>query len=309
MRAQNGIALVTALLILALIGTLAATLSWNNVFDLRRTMTMIYHDEGTQAAYGAESWVALILREDARDSSTDHLAEIWAQPFPVLPIESESVRGALTGELLDLQGRFNVNNLIGPNGAVDALALAQFERLLGILDIDKRFAGLAADWIDADEDTGFPNGAEDPIYSSMTPPYRTANSSIATVSELMALEGMEREAFARLAPFISALPGRTALNVNTAPAPVLQSLDDNLSPADVESLIAERADGGFVDIESRFKPIVAADVLPTLTGSSGFFQLKVVVQIATVRVTYYSVLYRDAGAGDVIPILRSFGTI
>jgi general secretion pathway protein K len=302
------VALVAALLIMALIGTLAATLSWNNVFDLRRTMSMIYHDEGTQAAYGAENWVAIILREDAADSQSDHLGEIWAQPFPVLPIESESVRGALTGELLDLQGRFNVNNLIGANGAVDPMALEQFQRLLISLDLDPRFAGLAADWIDADEDTGFPDGAEDPIYSSMTPPYRTANSRIATVSELMALEGMDRESFARLAPFISALPGRTSLNVNTAPAPVLQSLDANLSPADVEGLIAQRANGGFVDIQNVFTPIVAADVLPTLTEASSFFQLKVVVQIATVRVTYYSVLYRD-GASDVIPILRSFGTI
>jgi general secretion pathway protein K len=302
------VALVTALLIMALIGTLAATLSWNNAFDLRRTMSMIYHDEGTQAAYGAENWVAIILREDAADSPSDHLGEIWAQPFPVLPIESESVRGALTGELLDLQGRFNVNNLIGANGAVDAMALEQFQRLLISLDLDPRFAGLAADWIDADENTGFPDGAEDPIYSSMTPPYRTANSSIATVSELMALEGMDRESFGRLAPFISALPGRTALNVNTAPAPVLQSLDPNLSPADVESLIAQRANGGFVDVQNVFTPIVAADVLPTLTEASSFFQLKVVVQIATVRVTYYSVLYRG-GASDVIPILRSFGTI
>ncbi len=308
-RAQDGIALITALLILALIGTLAATLSWNNVFDLRRTMSMIYHDEGTQAAYGAESWVAMILRDDARDSSTDHLAEIWAQPFPVLPIESESVRGALSGELIDLQGRFNVNNLVGPNGEVDTVALEQFQRLLIALDLDPRFAGIAADWIDANEDAGFPDGAEDPIYSSMLPPYRTANSRIATTSELMALEGMEPEFFARLAPFISALPGRTSLNVNTAPAPVLQSLDANLSPADVESMIVERADGGFVDIENRFNAIVTPEILATLAGTSGFFQLKVVVQIATVRVTYYSLLYRDAGAGDVVPVLRSFGTI
>ena len=39
------------------------------------------------------------------------------------------------------------------------------------------------------------------------------------------------------------------------------------------------------------------------------FQLKVVVQIATVRLTYYSVLYRDAQRGSVIPLVRSFGTI
>jgi general secretion pathway protein K len=307
---QRGVALITAMLILALIGTLALTLSFNNAFDLRRTMTMIYHDEGTQAAYGAESWVAIILQEDARDSQTDHLGEIWAQPFPALPIESDTVKGAITGELVDLQGRFNVNNLVDPNtGLVNELALQQFQRLLIVLEIDPRFAGIAADWLDADEDASFPDGAEDPIYSGMTPPYRTANHAIVSTTELMALEGMDKETFDRLAPFISALPGRTQLNVNTAPGPVLQALDENLSAADVEGMIAERADGGLTDIQSRFQATVAPEVLETLTETSSFFQLKVVVQIATVRVTYVSLLYRDSGAGDVVPIMRSFGTV
>ena len=307
---QRGVALITAMLILALIGTLAMTLSFNNVFDLRRTMTMIYHDEGTQAAYGAESWVAIILQEDAKDSPTDHLGEIWAQPFPALPIESDSVKGAITGELADLQGRFNVNNIVDPSGVVNQLALEQFQRLLVALEIDPRFAGLAADWLDADEDASFPDGAEDSIYSGMTPPYRTANHAIVSTTELMALEGMDKPTFDKLAPFISALPGQTQINVNTAPGPVLQALDENLSAADVEGMITERADGGFIDVQSRFQAIVAPEVLATLTENSSYFQLKVVVQIATVRVTYYSLLYRDTGgAGDVVPIMRSFGTV
>lgn len=309
LRRQYGVALITAMLMLALIGTLALTLSFNNVFDLRRTMTMIYHDEGTQAAYGAESWVAIILQEDAGESPTDHLGEIWAQPFPTLPIESDTVKGAVTGELVDLQGRFNVNNLVDPGGVVNELALQQFQRLLVALEIDPRFAGLAADWLDLDEDAAFPDGAEDPIYSGMTPPYRTANHAIVSTTELMALEGMDKETFDRLAPFISALPGQTQLNINTAPGPVLQALDENLSASDVESMIAERADGGFTDVQNRFQAIVAPEVLATLTEASSFFQLKVVVQIATVRVTYYSLLYRDTGgAGDVVSIMRSFGT-
>ncbi len=309
-RGQCGVALITAMLMLALIGTLALTLSFNNFFDLRRTMAMIYHDEGTQAAYGAESWVAIILQEDAGESQTDHLGEIWAQPFPTLPIESDTVRGAVTGELVDLQGRFNVNNLVDPGGIVNELALQQFQRLLVALEIDPRFAGLAADWLDLDSDAAFPDGAEDSIYSGMTPPYRTANHAIVSTTELMALEGMDKETFDRLAPFISALPGQTQLNINTAPAPVLLALDENLSPADVESMIAERADGGFTDVQNRFQAIVAPEVLATLTEASSFFQLKVVVQIATVRVTYFSLLYRDTGgAGDVVPIMRSFGTV
>ena len=310
---QRGAALITAMLIMALLAILAAELSWNNALDMRRTMSMIYHDEGTQAAYGAENWVSDMLREDARNSENDHLGEIWAAEFPVLPIESKSVQGALTGEVIDLQGRFNINNLVDQNGEINQLALEQFQRLLRNLDLDPRLAGVTIDWLDPDQDTGsplMPDGAEDSLYSSKIPPYKAANQPALYASELMAIDGMDRATFTALAPYITALPGKTTINVNTAPAPVLMSLDDNISLAEAEGFITERENGGFVDVQNRFKAIVSPDVLETLDDSSSFFQLKVVVQIATVRVTYYSVLHRDTGgSGMVVPVLRSFGTI
>ena len=113
---QRGVALITAILIMALLGSLAANMTWDNGLDVRRTMTMLYHDEGAQAAYGAESWVMSLLRDDLADTDTDHLGEFWAQELPVLPIESDTIQGVLQGELTDLQGRFNVNNLVDANG-------------------------------------------------------------------------------------------------------------------------------------------------------------------------------------------------
>ncbi len=308
-RRQSGVALMTALLVMALLGTLAISLAWDNGMDVRRTYSMLYHDEGSQAALGAENWVASILRDDAVDTDTDHLGEIWAQELPVLPIESDTIQGAIQGEIEDLQGRFNINNLVDSGGQVDQDALAQFERLLVNLGLDPRFAGLAADWLDADQDAVFPNGAEDQIYTGMIPPYRSADQRITSITELMALEGMDKATFDTLAPHISALPGSTGINVNTATAAVLGSLDEGLSPNDIESMIAEREDGGFTDFQNYFQTLVPAEVLDTLEETSSFFQLKVVVQIDTVRVTYYSVLYRDPATGTTTPILRSFGTI
>jgi len=311
---QNGAALITAMLIMALLAILAADLTWDNGLDMRRTMTMLYHDEGVQAVYGAEDWVRIILRDDANDSPTDHLGEIWAAEFPVLPIESDTVQGAVQGGLEDLQGRFNINNLIDENGDVDQDALEQLQRLLLILDLEPRFAGLAADWLDADDRAGMPDGAEDSIYTGMTPPYLAANQTLTNVSELMALEGMDKLTFDTLAPHITALPklgaGQpTKINVNTATAAVLQSLDENLSPADVERLIADRENGGFTDFQNDFSSFVAADVINRyLDETSSYFQLKVVVQIATVRITYFSVLYREIQGGATVPIQRSFGT-
>ena len=304
---QSGVALITAMLIVALVGSVAINIAWQNALDMRRTMTLLFRDQAVHVALGAENWVQQILRDDLADSTTDHLNEIWASELPGLPVESDVVQGELFGAVEDLQGRFNINNLVDQNGEVDQLALEQFQRLLIALELDPRFAGLAVDWIDANREASFPDGAEDAIYTGMVPAYRVANLPLTNASELAALEGMDPATFDVLAPHIVALPGRTGINVNTATAAVLQSLDENLSASDVEGLISDREDGGFADIESTFSALVAPEILPLLEESTSYFQLRVVVQIATVRITYFSTLQRGA-QGGVVPILRSFGT-
>ena len=305
---QRGIALITAMLIFALLGTLALSLTWDNQLDTRRTMAMLFYDEGLQAAMGAESWVAGILRQDLQDSVTDHLGEIWATEIPALPLVSDTIQGEVFGAVEDLQGRFNINNLIDGNGEVDVESFKQFRRLLTALDLDPRFAGIAADWLDANRIAEFPDGAEDPIYTGMIPPYRTANQSLTNATELAALDGMDKASLDTLLPHIVALPGHTAINVNTATAAVLQSLGENMTVADVQRLLAEREEGGFPDIASAFSPLVTSAVLDQLEETTDYFRLKVVVRVATVRITYFST-FRRGPRGDVIPILRSLGTI
>ena len=306
-RRQTGVALITAILITALVSSVALSLAWDNALDMRRTMTLLYRDQAVQVALGAENWVQQILQDDQAESDTDHLGEIWATELPGLPVESDAVQGELFGSIEDLQSRFNINNLIDESGEVDELALQQFQRLLQVLGLDPRFAAIAADWVDSNQEAGFPDGAEDAIYTGFVPTYRTPNVPITSASELAALEGMDNESYELLRPHIVALPGRTGINVNTATPAVLQSLDENLSASDVEGLIAERENGGFADLQGTFSTIVSPEVLPLLEETTNYFQLRVIVQIATVRITYYAMLQRDPGGG-VVPMLRSFGT-
>lgn len=301
-RQQRGVALITALLITALAGLVAANLAWDNALDVRRTMSLLARDQAVQVALGAESWISNILREDLEDTETDHLGEIWAADLPGLPIDG----GEVFGEITDLQGRFNINNLVGSNGRINPQALEQFRRLLQSLSLDPRFAGIAADWLDEDLEASFPDGAEDPIYSALTPPYRTANQLLTSASELAALEGMDKATLDALLPHVTALPAGTTINVNTATGPVLQSLGENVSIADVERLVAERETAGFNNVEDTFRPIVAPDVLPLIGDTTRYFQLKVVVRIDTVRITLYSLLQRSP-RGDVAAIARSLG--
>ncbi|MCG8368923.1 MAG: type II secretion system minor pseudopilin GspK, partial [Proteobacteria bacterium] len=267
-----------------------------------------FRDQAIQVAVGSEGWVGQILREDLASTNNDHLDEIWATEIPALPIDSAAVQGTVWGRIEDLQGRFNVNNLIGGNGRTDPAALEQFRRLLAALELDPRFAALAADWLDADQNEAIPDGAEDPLYSGFTPAYRTADRRISNVSELAALDGMDRASFDVLQPHIAALPGRTAVNVNTASVPVLQSLGPNIDRPTAEGLVQQREGGGFVDFSTDFAPFVEPDLVPWIAETSSFFQLKAIVQIDTVRVTLFTVLHRNGTSGEVVPILRSLGT-
>ena len=303
-RRQRGVALITALLIVALVGSLAYTLKWDNALDFRRTAVMLNRDQAVQVAMGAESWIQIILRQDLADSNTDHLGEIWASELPGLPIDG----GEVFGDIEDLQGRFNVNNLIDGDGRIDQDALEQFQRLLNALGLDPRLAGITGDWLDADQDASFPDGAEDAIYTGIVPPYRAANQLLSSASELAAIEGMDKATLDILLPHIVALPGTTPINVNTATGPVLQSLDERITLADAESLIAERAEAGFAEIAQSFAGLMDPDDISNkLAETTEFFQLRVIVRVDTVRITYYSILERGP-RGDVTPILRSLGT-
>ena len=309
MTGARGVALITALLISALAGAVATNLAWDNALDARRTMVLLYRDQAVQVAVGAEGWVRTILKDDLAGSTNDHLDEIWATEIPALPIDSEAVQGQIWGSIEDLQGRFNVNNLVEPDGTIDEAAFEQFERLLTALGLDTRLAAATADWLDSDQQETIPDGAEDPLYSSMTPAYRTADQSISNVTELAAVDGMDPVSFEILLPHVIALPGRTAVNVNTATIPVLQSLGPNITLGDAEGLVSARAEGGFVDYADIFAPLVDPRLVEWIADSTSFFQLKAVVQIDTVRVSLFTMMVRNPQTGDVTPILRSLGTI
>ena len=306
----RGVALITALLLTTLAGSVAAGLAWDNALDVRRTMVMLHRDQAIQVAVGSEGWVRTILRDDAIQTQTDHLEEIWATDIPALPIDSENVQGQIYGKLEDLQGRFNVNNLIDTNGQVDQAYLEQYQRLLAALALDPAIADATVDWLDPDQDETIPNGAEDPMYTGFVPAYRTADRPISNVTELAAVNGMDRISFEILLPHVTALPGRTAINVNTATVQVLQSLGPNIDLSTAEGLVEVREGGGFADISGTFAPLVAPDLAQAgFSETSEFFQLKAVVQIDTVRVSLFTVFHRVSGSGEVTPILRSLGTI
>jgi general secretion pathway protein K len=219
-----------------------------------------------------------------------------------LPVDG----GTIIGKLEDLQGRFNLNNLIGADGMENQLARRQFERLLNTLEIDPALAGAVVDWLDPDTELRFPTGGEDVVYSSSDPPYRTANSMITSASELMAIAGFDREAYRKLAPYITVLPRGTTINVNTAPDVVLASLSDDIDISTAGALVDERADMAFVDIDMTFEGLVDPDTLQEIDGVSEHFLLTATVTLGSNQLTMRSVLQRDR-SGITRALFRSLG--
>ncbi|HJR71092.1 MAG TPA: type II secretion system minor pseudopilin GspK [Gammaproteobacteria bacterium] len=302
-RSQRGIAAIVAILIVAIGTMIAVNLVWQGTLDQRRAAAALAADQGLLYVQGAEAWAADILRQDLVDSpDADHLGEEWAIELPPLPVDG----GAIQGRLEDLQGRFNLNNLIARDGTENQLARKEFERLLALVEIDPSLAGAVVDWLDADTDLRFPTGGEDVSYSSSDPPYRTANSVITSVSELLAISGMDRESYARLAPYLAALPQGTKLNVNTASEVVLASLSENIDIGTAASLVEQRGDAEFLDIDSTFAGLVEPDVLQTIDGVSEHFLLTATVTLGTNQLTMRSVLQRDR-SGITRALFRSLG--
>ena len=253
MKGQQGVALVTALLVVSLATVAAVAMATRLQVDMRRTGNLLNGEQAYAYAVAAESWAYVILRRDKEESEFDSLEEDWATALPPIAVEG----GFVNGRIEDLQGRFNLNNLIEDDGtpseaeaSVNDEELAYFERLLEVLALESALAQALLDWIDADINTRFPDGAEDDDYLLAELPYRAANRPMVSTSELRLVKGFTREVIAVLEPHVTALPEETVININTATPAVLRALHQDLDDSGVEQLIADRGEKGYEDVDN-----------------------------------------------------------
>lgn len=232
-RRQRGVAIITVLLMVALATITVVSMSSRQRLDIRRAMNQQALQQARALALGGEKFAAATLLRDKKDpitGKTDTLDEDWAQSLPPLPVDQSTI----TGCVFDLQGRFNLNNLLTGEGAVNRPQLDQLKRLLTALNIDAAKASAIADWLDADSEPLAEDGAEESWYSGLEVPYRPANRQLASVSELKMVKGFspavedEKADYDLLLPHVTALPEATVININTATPAVIASLDDSL---------------------------------------------------------------------------------
>lgn len=318
-KQQAGVALITAVLIVALATILAVSVGFKGYLGQRRTATTFALDQAYEVALGGEAWAADALRRDQTQSKagaqqTDDFTDIWATPVPPIPVDG----GEFEGTIEDMQGRFNLNNLVVLDQAsrqftIDMKSVERFKRLLEALQIEPKWASSIADFIDADSDEVFPDGAEDSKYTGLNPPYRTPNMPITRTSELLAIAGFGQERFRRLEPFVAALPVGTTINLCTAPPIVLDALPSTGQKqfsVDVQSTAKQRELGCFPNMmafQMTLNETDKKDLGSEVVGqTSSYFGSTIFVTIGTTQFSLYSLLYRNNAM--VRPTLRSFGT-
>ena len=287
-RRQRGVALITVLLVVAIVTVVCAGLIARQQLAIRASSNQIQARQALQYALGGEALAQGILARDlkapgrAPGPGVDHLQEAWARPLPTFPIE----QGEITVRIEDLSGRFNLNSLVPARpgaqqgeggdpqggGELNPTALRQFQRLLVNLGIEQpAYANRLVDWLDNRPERYQDSGAEDNEYLLAEPAYRAGNRRIEDISELRLLLGMTDEDYRRLLPSVSALPSDAALNVNTASAMVLASLRDNLTPGAAQALVQGRPAEGYLALE-EFTQILD-NLAPPGAGASEYQQV------------------------------------
>jgi general secretion pathway protein K len=315
---QRGVALITAVLIVALATILAVSVGFKGYLDQRRSATTFALDQGFEVALGGEAWAADALRRDGMQSRQyDDFTEEWAAPIPPIPIDG----GEFEGRLEDMQGRFNLNNLVllGTDGQLrrNDVAVDRFKELLQLLKLEDKWATIIVDWLDSNGNEEFPDGAEDNTYTSQNPPYRAANMPITRTSELLSLPDFGVERYRRLEPFVTALPIGTPINTCTAPAEVLDALlgSGNQEYSQSRDNLAQTREQRCFPNEQELLSAVNDPLKQQLSDgrfvgqTSSYFRSTIFVTIGTTRLTLYSLLYRNNGTNLVRPILRSQGTL
>lgn len=314
---QRGAALVLAMLVFALSAALVVAMRDDFQRFYQRNANLLIAEQADAYLRGAEELAAVVLRRDhdldQENGRRDTLVEDWASPSPPYALEDG---GWMRGALQDLQGRFNLNHLaVRPEQEAAGerrftAAQRQFIRLLQALEepaLSQYEAEIVtesiADWLDGDSHA-VANGAEDDYYAGLTPAYRAANRPMASVSELRAVANVTPELYAALAPLVTVWPADPQpLNINTAPAILLRSINDDelftpLSEDEAESLVAFREPAGFADkTEFLEQPVFQGknmnEIAALLDDQSSYFLLIAETEVAGRNTRLYSVLQRQ----------------
>lgn len=310
---QRGLAIITVLLIIALMVILLGFMVEQQHLLIRRIANQNVAEQGFQYATGVDDWASRVLHDD-KDRVIDYLGEDWAEfgappktepngrkPFS-LDTRSQREKEALPEinfgkdvivqyQIQDLNALFNLNNLSSKDPRYAAGQKSIFLNLLNILkigefDVRTQLYGALVDWMD-ENDLERANGVESGSYRIKSTPYYAADQKLTSLGELRFVEGFDEDVINKLKPYVTVLPVENVrVNINTASAEVLSSLSavPVVDTSSVDTFIAQRLEEGFAGFQPPQIEVAKTAILGTapvngqvvsnmLQTTSQFFQI------------------------------------
>jgi general secretion pathway protein K len=292
-RRQRGAALLTAMIIVTLVATLAASMVWQ---QWRAVQVESAERARVQAAWilsGALDWARLILREDqksARGTTVTALGEVWSTELKEARISTflavdknnadDGPEAFLSGQITDAQARYNLTNLPS-QGKVDPLELETLERLCQTVGIESGVALRIATGLVA------ASGVGTSVQTTAAAPLMPRS-----VDQLGWL-GIDAASVKALSPFVVLLPQATPVNVNTASREVLAAVIKGLDLGTAERLIQVRQRKAFKDLQ-EFSAQLSAPPAATakLAVHSSYFEVRGRVRLVDRVLTERSLVRR-----------------
>ena len=309
--AQRGAAILTAMLTVTLVASFAAAALWQQWRAVEVEAATRAQMQASWILTGALDWSRLILREDARAGGADHLAEPWAVPLQearlstFLAADSTGAGEALTdadnvflsGQITDQQALLNVNNLVEA-GRVSETGYRSFQRLFELLGLP------AAQLNQLAENLRFASDISTDNRSASQAPL------LPQVIDQLTWLGLPPATVATLKPYVTLLPARTPVNLNTAAPEVIHAAVGGITLAEAQELVARRSLSPFRGITdvSRLMPQHAGSFTEgTVSVSSRFFEVRGRLRLDAMVVEERSLVQREGL--DVRTLRRERGVL
>ena len=296
LQRQRGAAILLAMLIVALVASLSAGAVWQQWRNIAVQSAEYQRLQTSWILQGTTDWARLLLREDAREGAVDYLGEPWAVPLAEARLSSFLAAGNgaqdtstnlpeafLSGRIQDLQARLNISSLLDGTSLHTPTAKA-FTRLWRALDLPPQELVLLT--------TQLPLSVQDGSAKSAAPFLPLAPRTLAQLSWL----GLSATTVARLAPYVTLLPERTPVNLNTASPLVLHAVIDKLELADAQRLAAQRTRAHFKTLADASQALGNGDWGLNETQHSvntRYFEVLGQMRLDALRVRERSVVQRD----------------
>jgi general secretion pathway protein K len=291
-RKQSGAALLLALLVVAVVAVIASAVLSREHFAIGRTFNLNDDVRMQSAASSAQVWANQQLK-------AQQYKQRW--PLTMKPFHVDNM--VVDAKLIDVQGRFNINNLL------DGGASSNFQQLLEASDLQLGppiYPPMARDLDRAVSSWFVPLGnpaSLDDVYAESHPPYRSGHQMMVSVSELRLVAGFDAKLYQAISPYLAALPKtHTPININTASMPVLFSMATGMTPSIAQAIMKQREEAPFTSIEAfkKFPPVKSLAIDSKMTVQSEYFLLLMRVSLGSQVLYLRSLLQRQPTHDSVV---------